>query len=258
MKKPHFFKKIVLSINSKPFYTTILHEHFMKSFLYLMLLSLIISLPFSLYTSIKTSSLFEDIIDEFPAFYFEESEFRLQDEQPFIYKGEGNELIIIADTTGAYGFNDLVGYETGILISTKSFVLSQAGILPQTVKYSEMMILPSNDVLDLIVDMRPFIILMSTLFSLFFSFLFICFKSLFSCSLAFFIKNSLGLKLTFSQTYKIAIYSLTAPLVFVEILNFIPSQLVSNISFGLFVFINVVYLIQILRYMKNQKTDVSI
>lgn len=258
MKKPHFFKKIILSMNSKAFYNTILHEHFMKSLLFLILFSLLISLPFSIYKSTLTGNKIVAIAAAFPDFSLQNGEFKLLSGEPFVYNDQ-KELLIIADTTSTHSFNDLVGYELGYLFGAKSVILSQAGLPPQTIKYADIPFFSatSSD-LDLLVLMKPFLIIMSTFFTLLLALIFNLFISLFSSSMAFFIKNGLGLPISFSQAYKVAIYSMTAPLVFVELLNFIPSIVIRNLSFGIFVFINLIHLVQILSYMKNHPTDISV
>lgn len=258
MKKPHFFKKILLSMSSKPFYKTILHEHFMKSILYLLLFSLIISLPFSIYSSLKTSNLITLISTDFPTFSLSKGELKLENNEPFIYK-DSDKMIFIVDTSGTYGLNDLAGYEKGLLMTSKSIIIPQLGFKPQIIKYSEFPYLTfSTTDLDLLVLLQPLFVFVSVLILVFLTLFINAFKSLFCCSIAFFIKNSFGLPLTFTQTYKVAIYCMTLPLVFVEILKFIPSPLASNISFGFFILVNVITLVQIFNHMKNEKTDISI
>lgn len=258
MKKPRFFKKIILSMNSKEFYMTIIHEHFMKSFLYLVLFCLLISLPFSIYASIKTSNKITLIAKDFPAFTIQNGELKLENNEPYIYT-DSDKMILIVDTSDTYTFNDLAGYEAGYLMTKSSVIIPQKGFSPQIIKYSDFPFLSLSKIdLNLFVLMQPLMVVISILFNLFGALILALLKSLFISSVSYFIKNGFGLSLKFSQTYKIAIYSMTAPLVFVEILHFIPTALATNISFSLFAFISIVNLVQVFRYMKNQKTDISI
>lgn len=255
MKKQHFFNKIILSISSKDFYKVILHEHLMKSFLFLVLFSLLVSMPYSIYSSINTIDKIVSITEDFPEFTLEDGVLTVPSNQPYIYEDKSKEIKIIMDTTGAYGLNDLAGFSSGYLLTSKSVIISQAGLEPQTIKYSDIYFSINKNDINTVNSFKTFIIVMAIAVSLFLTVLINLFKSLFTVSIVFFMKNIFLLPLNFSKSYKIAIYTMSAPILLVEIVKFIPIHDLSNYTFFVYLFINMIYIVQILLYLKNGRMD---
>ncbi|MBC7959866.1 MAG: DUF1189 family protein [Vallitaleaceae bacterium] len=259
MKKPNFFKKIYLSVTSMPFYTSVIHEHFMKSFLYLILFSLLISLPFAIFTALQTTKLISDIADSFPRFTLSDGTLTFESDEPFVYKNEKDNMIVISDPSGTHDINTLTGYQSAYLLRPKYVILSQAGFAPQSISYKDVAFwtIGSND-LDLLVLFRPFLAAMMAGLNLFLVLLTNLFRSLFACSIVLFIRSFFLVPLNFTQSYKIAIYSMTAPMIVIEIINFLPITLSSNKMLAVFVLLDLVITVNILKYMSKQKLDISL
>lgn len=264
MNKQNFFKKIYLSITTLSFYTTIIHERFIKTFIYLLLLTILISIPYSAYLgnyiykqATEATHLLES--DEFPNFYLKEGELVIESNTPFIFaEEEGKLLKIIIDNSNTYSFNDLAGYYLGYLITPKSIIQSQLGTTPRSINYEDMFFDGFNkkDLLTEIKMLQPFLSVLSSIFTMFFFIFTSFFKSLLSYFLVSFFKNIYGIPLSKSQSYKIAVYAITAGSILIEALRF--TQIVPpTFFFGIFMFINSVYIGKVLYYFNQLKTDLS-
>lgn len=265
MKKMNFISKIYRSMTSIAFYVTIIHEHFVKSFLYLVLLSLILALPYSIYSGIstydKTTNGIEIINSEqFPAFKFENGKLELYNDEPYLFSIDENQFLkVIIDRSNTYTFNDLAGYYIGYLITEDNIIYSQVGTTPRSISYNSLLIqsLTKAELVDLIKLYQPITAIGFGILTLFFALLSALFKSLFSYFMVSFFKNIFRIPLSFSQSYKIAIYSMTTSIVVIELLNIIklvPSQY----FFGIFCFINALYIGNIIKHFSSLKTDISI
>ncbi|PKM93348.1 MAG: hypothetical protein CVU84_16145 [Firmicutes bacterium HGW-Firmicutes-1] len=264
MKKPRFFSKIYLSMTSSAFYVTIIHEHLFKSFLYLVLLSILLSTPYSIYSGLlsydKTSDTIEFINSEnFPSFKLQDKKLEIYDDEPFVFSIEDKSIRVIIDKTNSYSYNDLAGYYMGYLFTPNNIVYSQLGTTPRSIGYDIFMVqhLDNNELVEIIQSYQTIFAIGYGCLALLIALISVLLKSLFSYFLVSFFKNLLRVPLSFSQSYKIAIYSMTTSIVIMEVLkaiNFIPSQL----FFGIFFFINSVYIGNILKYFSNLKTNISV
>jgi len=136
MNKPNFFKKIVMSITTLSFYTTIIHERFIKTFIYLFIFSTLLSIPYSAYFGHyiyeQTSNVSHVMESEaFPDFYLKEGQLVIEGNTPFVFADEEKLIKVIIDDSDTYSFNDLAGYYWGYLITPKSIILSQLGTTPR-------------------------------------------------------------------------------------------------------------------------------
>ncbi|PKM50152.1 MAG: hypothetical protein CVV02_12885 [Firmicutes bacterium HGW-Firmicutes-7] len=263
MRKINFFSKIYLSMTSKSFYVTIIHEHFFKSFLYLLLLSFLLASPFSIYSGFKTydktTHLIEFISSEqVPSFNFQEGKLEILDNEPFIYADENKFLKIIIDNSDTYTFNDLAGYYMGYLITEESLISSQLGTTPKSTNYEDFFIrnLSKPELIELLQLYQPLIGIGYGSLALFLAITSIGFKSLLSYFTVSFFKNLLRIPLSFSQCYKIAIYAMTTSIVVIEFLN-ITNLVPSQFFFGIYFFINVLYIGNIIKYLSTFKTNIS-
>lgn len=265
MKNNNFFSKIYLSTTSTSFYTSIIHERLIQSFLYLIILIILISIPYSIYSGINYKTISNHVVDiinteDFPSFYLHEGKLEIHGDKPFVYSDDKTKsLKLIIDNTGSYTFNDLAGYYVGFLITPDNMIYSQAGMMPQSMKYNELLefTLSREDLSDLVKTIQPWFSYGIGIFTIVFAILSALIKSLFSYLMVNFFKKSLNITLSSAQTFKIAIYSMTAPLIIINILQFMPSFIPSNFYFGIFVLINLIYIIKILKYFNNLKTNLT-
>lgn len=264
MKKQNFFKKIYSSITTLSFYTSIIHERFIRSFIYLIIFTLLLSLPYSIYIGNyaykQTNSVIERMKGEdFPSFHLEDGQLIIEGNTPFVYSMEDDKLLkIIIDNSNTYTFNDLAGYYLGYLITPKSIIQSQLGTTPQTISYSDFFIDEFNkdDLLVYIKNYQPLFAIFFAASSVVFTLIGTLFKSLLSYFLVSFFKNIYRIPLSGVQSYKIAIYSMTTPLIVLEALKF-ANVIPPTLFFGVFMFINAVYIGKILNYFSRLKTDIS-
>lgn len=263
MNKPNFFKKIVMSITTLSFYTTIIHERFIKTFIYLFIFSTLLSIPYSAYFGhyiYQQTSNVSHVMEsgEFPDFYLKDGQLVIEGDTPFVFADEEKLIKVIIDDSDTYSFNDLAGYYWGYLITPKSIILSQLGTTPRSMAYNRFLGDGFNkkDLLVEIKAIQPFLAVFSSAFTMIVFVITTFLKSLLSYFLVSFFRNVYGITLSKSQSYKIAVYSMTAPLIIIEALRL--SQVVpTTFFFGIFMFVNAVYIGKILYYFKNLKMNVQ-
>lgn len=264
MKKHNFFKKIYLSISKLSFYTNVIHEKLYKSIFYLVILTILISIPYSVFFGNYIYKETTDILTlmeskTFPNFYLENNELIIEGETPFVISDEEQKTFkIIIDNTSTYSFNDLAGYYWGYLITPKNIIQSQLGSTPKTVTYDKVLLEGfSKDILLLeLKTLQPLLAIFSSVFTIVFFIISNFFKSLMAYFIVLFFRNIYRVPLSNVQAYKIAVYSMTAGLILLEGLRFV--QLVPpSFFFGIFMMINSVYVGKILFYFNKLKTDLS-
>lgn len=255
MNKYNFFKKIYLSFSSISFYQDIIHERMSKTIGYLVLLILILSLPFSIMSGIEVNNELQDIIafmktDDFPAFELRDEKLDIHISEPFIYTFDQQKTLkVIVDNTGTYTFNDLAGYQYGYLITPDSVIQTQLGYKPQIINFSMFPGLSLNNeiVIKLAEGTKTMIPIVTSilmiLFSIFYGFL----RSILSFFLVLIMKNSRRLPIKGSQAYRIGIYTMTVPLMLTTIIQFIPTIIPSSFSFGIFMIIDALIIVNVLK-----------
>jgi len=136
----NFFYQVKESVIDFKFYNRIKDNPFAKSFLYLLLLMLII---YSMLT-VKNYLLVKNVLEQaafglsetMPEFQLKDGKFSFEGEMPYYMSSSTNEVFII-DTTGAVDEKALQGAMTGILI-TEDRAYIKNNMQQQTLNFSEM------------------------------------------------------------------------------------------------------------------------
>lgn len=260
--KIHFLNRIIWSIIKKEFYYDIINESLTDAFKYLILFTLFISLPYSVLGGIQSTYAIDAMIttirsDEFPHFSLKDGELDIQDNEPIVYKSD-SALIVIVDKTGAYNLNDLANYSIGYLITPDEIILSQAGTKPLFIYYDTLlknMMIDNENLVTSLGKFKPYLLILVTLIIFGGSLLLTLFSSLVLSIVAYLSNNLNQVHLSYSQAYSISNYSLTLPLILIQLCNF--TTFISHIiSFMLFFLVSCLYISRIMRYIKKQKFPV--
>lgn len=260
--KIHFLKRIIWSITKKEFYYDIIQESLGKSFKYLILLTLFISLPYSVLGGIQSTYVIDDMIttirsDEFPHFSLKNGQLDIRDNEPRVYKSD-DALIVIVDKTDAYTLNDLAGYSIGYLITPDQVILSQAGTKPLSIRYDTLlknMMIDNESLVRTLGKIKPYILIFITLIIFVGSLLLTLFSSLILSIVTYLLNTLYQIHLSYSQSYRVGNYSLTLPLILIQICNF-TAFIPHIISFMLFFIVSGLYMFWSMHYLKKQKFPV--
>jgi hypothetical protein len=220
-----------------------------KSFLYILLLFLLVYLVGSIYTGVQLSNIVDylqvSLKDYMPDFRLSEGRFIFDGEMP--YRIEEESFLIIIDTTGQTTKEEFVGYSSGILITENeliNFTWGKEDITPFS------MFGPLEISKDIIVEAIPALKVFITII-LAIGFLFAFAGKLFGIlvlTLIAFLPNSLfRQQLTFQNLWNVAIYSSTLPTL-IKLVNSVlgsPLKSVFLIYWGVaitYVFLGIYYM----------------
>lgn len=248
------FKKSVLG--DKDFFRDITRQSFSKAFSYILLVTLLTSIVFGLYHGITVNNRLGEWINkvdspEYPSFTIEEGMLTADISEPIIYENINlkeigvKDLHLVIDTTGTYTLNNLAGYNTGLLITDKRIILSQAGLSPQSIEFSEIDFTFSNeDLLDLLYSLKKFIFLIIIPSNILFAYIALLFKSLIASLFGLIIKNVYSVNIRYVDVLKIVFYAFTLPMILAEIMGLMPSVFIFNYKQFIFFIISGFYIIR--------------
>lgn len=211
----NFFNQVKESVIDFKFYKHIKDNRFAKSFLYLLLLLLIIYSMLTVRNYLLVKSIMEQaassLRESVPEFQLENGKFSFEGEMPF-YISNSNEAIFAIDTTGALDENSLQGTTTGILITEDAMHL-KSNIQQQTLNFSEMKDSKFNksDLIELLPKLSWWVLVFMLI-----SFVFVVAgQVLFAVILAMIgliISSSLNIDLKYKHVLNFSIYALTLPM----------------------------------------------
>lgn len=252
----NFFYQVKESVIDFKFYKHIKDNRFAKSFLYLLMLLLIIYTMLTVRNYFLVKSVMEraafELSESMPDFQLKEGKFSFQGEMPFYISSSTNEIFVI-DTTGTVDENALKDTSSGILI-TEDAVYVKNNIQQQSINFSDMKeaefskadlieLLPSLSWLVLIVMLLWFVFVLAgqLLFAVFLALLGMAFSS------------SLKTDLKYKQILNFSIYALTLPMLLdlaVDISGLLMPQL---ILFMIYATIAAIYLLFAIRAYKESQ-----
>lgn len=229
MKKDPFHQRIVKAIRD-PEYIAGAPKHKTNSVIgYMVLLLLILTIPTSIVRGVVISNEMDNLLEAvqgsaFPDFKLLDGVFSIDSEEPIIIE-QNKQLKVIIDVEGNNTINDLVGYDTGYLLTDKVVTIMMKGQSPQYynldsfvgIEFTKAMFVEQLEVMTKIsIFIVPLIVIIISMFTAFF-------RSLMLLILAFILKNMLQLKgLRGSDLYKIVIYSMTLGVILYELITLIP------------------------------------
>lgn len=216
-KKIGIFRKFIYSLYKPKAYNEFLKQSTGKAILYIFLLSLVLGVINSLFIIIPINSVKSSFQDDFseniPDFQLKDGVLSIDADMPIKYVEDEN--IVYVDTENPIDPNIIDEYETGFLITSDSMIVKQNGI-EQSISFNTM---DSEFVLnkDTLIDLIPLTINLIIVFFLILYPIFIFIqKLLFAAILALFgilIGNILKKTLSYSECFRLSLYSLTLPMV---------------------------------------------
>lgn len=264
MKKPFFFNRIILSIRSKEFYKLVIKEHFMISFVYLMVISFLFSLIPATAFSIQVSSVISIISDlihdpNCPDFTIEGSQLIIDGQKPFIYSDEINQKYkIILDPTGTSSFNELAGYENGFLL-TGSKIINYGKNTPLSALPTSFFSMYNGITKDYFLknlnSYNPILFTVLFCIVIFLGMIYSLFLSLIASSISFFTRTVTGINISYSQNYKITMYAMTLPLFFSSVLFAFSYEFAQMYHFMIFIVVYGIISGSIMTYIQKSSTE---
>ncbi len=256
MKKYNYIQKAYYSVLQPIKILEFISDNTTKAILFIALFSFIISMPYAF----TLASQFNSGIDEaknvissedFPDFNLVNGKLNILSDKPYIYTIEDKVVKIIIDSSSTFTFNDLAGYAIGYLITPNNIVNSRLGQTPVTLNYSEITDSPIDkaSLIKFLDSFKPvfsgIIIVGYLLMAIMTTFI----KSMLSYLIVSFTKATSKILLLPAQSYKLALYSMAGPLLFVEIIRFL--NISSAYHLAIFVFVNGLIINRIFIYIKK-------
>lgn len=260
MKKPNFFKRIHLSITSKSYYKLVLSEHFFKAFIYLVLLSILSIIPAAVKNGYQVSNfmtLASKILSdpECPDFVIEGNKLQFTEDKSFVYEDDSNDLIVIFNPNNEYSLNNLAGHDIGYLITPNKLIISSQGIEPIPRDYSMissmMQKITKTQMEGMLRTFAPVTFAFFTFFVIAVAVAYSLFLSLFASLIAVMSRNVCRIRLSYSSAYKIAIYSMTAPVILLSLLYLVLPSVAINGGFIIFVFTTTYFTGSVMSYLRD-------
>ena len=256
------FKNSIFS--NENFYKNIINEPFWKSFVYIICLTMSFSLLVSIFHSNTISKTLDSWIislnnPTYPEFTIANGELSANIDSPKIYENITlkefgiNDLHLIIDMDNSYSLNNIAGFENAILINQNRLIFSKAVLSPQTIEFSDIdFVFTNNDLLRVLSTIRAYIYLIIIGIGLVLSYLTLIFRVLFVSVLSLIIKNSYNKSLSYLSLLKIIFHSFTLPMVLLSIVNLSPYGPSLNYKQFVFFLLSGVYVIKALRANKTE------
>ena len=212
----NFFLQMRESVIDFKFYRSIKNNKFSRSFVYLLLLFLIVYFISGTRTFIATRIAIDELITNvnanIPEFRLENGEFSFEGKMPYIISSSTNEAFVI-DTTGQVDASVLKDVGSGMLITKDKVYLKNSQVESREFNLTELkgVTLTKKDVLDFLPKLSWIVFIFIA-----FAFIFVLgWKLLNAVILALLglIANAvLGSRLKFNNLLNISIYALTLPM----------------------------------------------
>ncbi|HOE57393.1 MAG TPA: DUF1189 domain-containing protein [Bacillota bacterium] len=212
----NFFTQIRESVIDFKFYRSIRNNKFSRSFLYLLLLFLIIYFINGIRTFIVTRIVIDKIgvnfIENVPEFRLENGELSFEGNMPYYISNSTNEIFVI-DTTGSVKESVLKDVRTGMLITRNNIYIKTNEIETRTFSLTELkgIILTKSDILEFLPKLS-WIMLIFIVFGFIFALGWKLLNAVILALLGLIVNSVLKGRLKFNNMLNISIYVLTLPM----------------------------------------------
>jgi hypothetical protein len=242
MKTNNIFTRFKKSIQGdKLFYKQIVNESFFKAFSYILIISLFLSIIFGIFDGVvlrnevdKTLTRMES--ESFPQFSLENNTLTVESNEPIILN-KSEKMIAIVDTTDTYSLNDLAGYDTGFLVTNERIIMSQVGLSPQALEFSQLrkdFKINNTILIQLLEELRKYTFLIVIIFDIFFTYFSLIVKIIFASLFGLIVKTFSRTNMKYSNMLKIIFYSFTLPLILIKLMTISPLIIPADIRQLLF------------------------
>lgn len=244
----NIFKQFYRSIYSPKDIASFRSQGIWKTIAYLLILSIVASIPTIYYLSkgmnegIHTlaSTLEEDV----PDFRIEDNTLHSEIKEPSIVTKE--DLTIIVDSTGAYNEKNISSSGNTVALLQKEFVIVTAG-QAQSFEYSYFgnIIASKSDLAELAKSFDSILPLLTSVMAVIFFIFLAASKAIEAFILAIFgtfFARILGRDLTYGQTWRITVYSMTIPTLFFLIMDSLETTVPNGSMLNWFISLFIVFL----------------
>ncbi|MFT8320374.1 MAG: DUF1189 domain-containing protein [Bacillus sp. (in: firmicutes)] len=244
----NIFKQFIKSIYSPKDIAAYRSQKNGKTILYLLLLSLLVSIPTLYYLSKGMSdgvqSLSNAMEDEAFSFSISNNELQSNEKEPMIINKD--DLTIIVDSTGTYNTSSISSSGTTVAFLKNEFVFSTAG-QSQAMEYANFgdVNITNNDILDFLQTTESMLPIIISVFAVIYFIVTMISKVILTLILAIFgnlFSKILGRSLSYSQVWKITAYSITLPSVFFIIMDTLQTIVPNGSLLNWFISLFIVFL----------------
>lgn len=256
-KSPNIFIKFIKSFTDIRVYNSIKAESMGKSFLYLILLSLLTGIILSVVitsrinTSInKTINFMES--DNMPDISVTDGTLNIDIEKPLIVT-QDKDFIFIIDMSSEYTLNELAGYTLGYLVTPERIIISRAGSPPMPLEFKNFGDFDINkeSVIELIHRFKGLVLGILCFLTIAGTILFNLFLSLLLSIVGTIINSIMHTDLSYGELYRIGIYSLTLPAIITLLLNVFTMGISLGYKSLIHVAISTLIIVLALKYMND-------
>ncbi|MGP7816261.1 DUF1189 domain-containing protein [Niallia sp. 01092] len=213
-----------------------------KTILYLILLSLLASIPTLYHLSKGMNEGINSLLEEEAlSFSIKNNELQSTNNEPtIIYK---DDLTIIVDSTGTYNANNISSSGNTVALLKKEFIISTAG-QAQAVEYRNFgnVNITNEEILSSLKSLKSALPIMLSVFAIIYFLVMAISKVVETLILAIFgrlFSRILGRSLSYAQVWKITAYSITLPIMFFLVMDslqtIVPNGALLNWFVGLFI-----------------------
>lgn len=258
-EKLGFFEKMYKCIYDMKTYAKVLKETTGRAVLYILLMTLIfggISLIADVYEFNTGYRLVMSAVSKVPEFSFENGTLTVDSDQPYKFS-DGSNFVFIMDTTGATDKSALENYTQGVLITSDQLTQKQIGS-ERTVDLTTLkgMTLNKADLIRMMGSIKSLIIgfmIIGAPIAWFVGKLLLAFILVVVVGL---IANSINnTRLSFGDLYKLALYSLTAPIILGTLMDYLKlvSPTIGVLAKFIYFIVAAVYLILAISYLRRER-----
>lgn len=226
-EKLKFFSRLKNSITNISYYNIFIKESLGRAFLYLFLLSLLVSFISTIIISYNTNEglkYLKEYSKSIPYFEFNNGELNVSGDMPLTYTDPDDNSPIIIDTSGKTDESILNQYDEAVLILKNKLIIKKDSIEKREINFSEIKELnfDKNTLEQFIPNMKLIInivvIIAVIIFMPIWLFITCSFTALILSLLGLIIKSITKKEISFNDIYIISIYSLTLPLIIKHVL----------------------------------------
>lgn len=228
-EKIKFFSRLNKSITNISYYNVFTKESLGRSFLYLFLLSLLISFVSAIIISYNTNQGLQSLKDygkTIPYFELKNGELNVSGDMPIIYKDPEDNAPIIIDTSGKTDISILNQHEEAVLILKDKIIIKRNSIDKREIAFGEIKELNFNKntlekfIPNIKLILNIIVIIAVIIFMPIWLFITSLFSALILSLIGLIIKSITKKEISFNSIYIMSIYSLTLPLILKYIIVF--------------------------------------
>lgn len=241
----NFFYQVKESVIDFKFYKYIKDNRFAKSFLYLLLLLMIIYSMLTVRNFLLVKNVMEqaafELKESMPNFQLKDGKFSFEGEMPYYISNSANEVFVI-DTTGAVDYSVLQGVMTGILI-TEDRVYIKNNMQQQTLELSEFKDskFGKQELIDLLPNLSWFVLIFMLVWFVFVLGGHLLFAVILAL-MGLIISSNLKTDLKFNHLLNFSIYALTLPMLVDLAVDISTIPVPQFLFFMIYTTISIIYL----------------